>query len=310
MADMPTSFWGGWVTVLTVVSLSGLVWLLFSIYFGSGKVEEQEHVVWDENLNEGTHAPPLWWFWLIFAAMIFSVIYLILYPGLGTFAGALKWSQGHRLDQSYEQYQQDYEAIRRSMLAMPMQELQQDEFVMSSARGLFDRNCAGCHGPDGRGMANRFPDLFDADWQWGGSAAQIEQTIRQGQRANMPGWAITLDAQRIGLVIAYLHTLGGEGGAANETGRQTYNQFCTGCHGADGRGNPAIGSPNLTDSVWLYGNSDEELTATIMNGRSGVMPAFAQRLDETQIRLLVAWLTRPPPGSGKASKLINSRSYP
>lgn len=292
MADLPTSFWGGWITVLTVVSLLGLGWLLFSIFFGSGKVEEQEHVTWDENLNEGTSAPPLWWFWLIFSAMIISVIYLMLYPGLGTFAGALKWSQGHRLEQSYEQYRQDYEPIRESMLAMPIEELQQEDFVMNTARGIFDRNCAGCHGPDGGGMANRFPNLFDADWQWGGSLAQIEQTIRQGRRANMPAWATTLDDQRIASVITYIRSLGGQGGPVDEAGRQAYNQFCTGCHGADGRGNPMLGAPNLTDAIWLYGGEDAALTDTLKLGRAGIMPAFEGRLSDVQIRMLIAWLTR------------------
>ncbi len=293
MADLPTSFWGGWITVITVVSMTGLVWLLFSIYFGSGNVEEQEHVIWDETLNEGTNPAPLWWFWLIFSAMIFSAIYLILYPGLGSFSGALKWSQGHRLEESYERYNADFVPLRESILSLPVADLQQDEFVMNTAQGIFDRNCAGCHGPEGIGMANRFPNLQDDDWQWGGTLEQIEQTLLQGRKANMPAWGASMDDQKIAQVISYVRALGAGGSiAADDPGKTSYNQFCIGCHGAEGKGNPMLGAPNLTDAIWLYGNDDIALTETLRNGRYGVMPAFNDRLSDVQIRLLVAWLTR------------------
>ncbi len=294
MADMPTSFWAGWITVITVVSMAGLVWLLFSIYFGSGNANEQEHVVWDETLNEGSHPAPLWWFWLIFSAMIFTVIYLILYPGLGSFSGALKWSQGHQIEESYMHYHEDFDAIRESVLTLSVAELQQDEFVMNSARGIFERNCAGCHGPEGGGMANRFPNLMDADWQWGGTAEQIEQTLRQGRKANMPAWGASLDDQKIAQVIAYIRALGSTTGVttAEDPGKTIYNQFCVGCHGAEGKGNIMLGAPNLADAAWLYGNDDAALTETLRNGRNGVMPVFAGRLNDVQIRMLVAWLSR------------------
>lgn len=291
-ADMPTSFWGGWVVVITVVSLAALVWLLFSIYFGSGKIDEQQHVTWDENLNEGTHAPPLWWFWLIFSAMIITVIYLMLYPGLGTFAGMLKWSQGHRLEESYQKYNDTYSGLREQILALPIADLQQDELLMTSARGVFDRNCAACHGPEGTGMAQHFPNLRDEDWQWGGTAEQIEQTLRNGRRAAMPAWSATLDDTRIAEVIAHLRSLGPDAGAANPAGQQTYTQFCAGCHGPGAQGNSMLGAPNLTDAIWLYGGDDAALSQTLKQGRNGMMPAFGNRLSDVQIRLLIAWLTQ------------------
>lgn len=293
MADLPSSFWGGWITIITVVSMAGLVWLLFSVYFSSKNQDHQEDVVWDENLNEGVNPAPMWWFWLILAAMIFSVIYLMLYPGLGTFKGALKWSQGHRLDQSYVAYQQDYESLRNSILATELATLQQDEFIMNSARGIFDRNCSGCHGPSGEGQAQRFPNLTDADWQWGNSYIQIEQTIRQGRKANMPAWGTVLGDQGISQVIGYIRALGQQPQATlNADSKAIYDQYCIACHGPNGTGNVAIGAPNLTDAVWLYGNSDAELTSTLTHGQAGIMPAFEGRLDDAQIRMLVAWLTR------------------
>jgi len=291
MADLPSAFWGGWITVITVVSLAGLVWLLFSIYFSSGQKDQQEHVIWDETLNEGKHPAPMWWFWLILAAMVFSVIYLMLYPGLGAYSGALKWSQGHRLEQSYAGYNETYEQLRKTIPATAIATLQEDEFVMNTGRGIFDRNCAVCHGPNGEGQASRFPNLIDADWQWGNSHAQIEQSIRQGRRANMPAWGTTLDEQQIASVIGYIRTFG-PGGTTNVAGQQTYTQFCTGCHGADGKGNPMLGASDLSDTVWLYGSDDAALTETIHNGRNGIMPGFEGRLDDVQIRMLIAWLAR------------------
>lgn len=165
---------------------------------------------------------------------------------------------------------------------------------MTTARGIFDRNCAACHGPDATGMAQRFPNLRDTDWQWGGTAEQIEQTLRNGRRAAMPAWAASLDDVRIGQVITHLRSLGAAGGNPDAGGRQTYDQFCSGCHGPAAQGNPMLGAPNLADDVWLYGNDDDALTRTLKEGRQGIMPAFGNRLSDVQIRLLVAWLMRSP----------------
>jgi len=291
MADLPTSFWGGWITVLTVTSMAGLVWLLLSVYFSKSKHEEG--VVWDETLNEGSHPAPMWWFWLILALMVFSVIYLILYPGLGTYGGTLKWSQSGRLDQSYEFYHQRYDSIRNSILATPFADLQEDEYIMKTAKGIFDRNCAVCHGADGRGQAFMFPDLMDGIWQWGGSVAQIEHSIRQGREAVMPGWGTVLGEQGTMQLIGYIRELG-QGTATTDAdpGKTSYNQYCAACHGITGTGNIALGAPDLTNGVWLYGDTDNDLIETIANGRRGIMPGFEKRLDNVQIRLLIAWLTR------------------
>jgi cytochrome c oxidase cbb3-type subunit 3 len=292
VADLPSSFWGGWIVVLTVTSLAGLVWLLFSVYFSKSE-HDQQHVTWDETLTEGSHPAPMWWFWFILALMVISAAYLMLYPGLGTYAGTLKWSQSGRLDDSYSLYNERYDAIRKGIMATPIQTLQEDEYLMQSTRGIFDRNCAVCHGPEAQGQASMFPDLTDGVWQWGGNIAQIEQSIRSGRRAIMPGWAASLDDQGINQVIAYIRTLGQQTIGTNyAAGEGIYRQYCAGCHGIDGAGNIALGAPNLTDRIWLYGDSDESLIETIANGRVGVMPAFEGRLDDVQIRMLIALLAK------------------
>ena len=96
MADLPSGFWSGWIIVVTLVSIAAVAWLTYSLYFHTGTSEHSgEEPVWDNDLREGTKAPPMWWFWLIFAGMVFTLIYLMLYPGLGSYPGLLNWSQGN-----------------------------------------------------------------------------------------------------------------------------------------------------------------------------------------------------------------------
>ena len=189
MSDMPTDFWSGWIIVITVVSFAGLAWLIYGAYFTPpAKPDEAGEQIWDDNLRKGSSPAPMWWFWLIFATMIFTVLYLILYPGLGSFAGALRWSQGGRLDESILAYDAEFGGVRSLIAEAQLPTLQSDEELMASAQRVFDRNCAVCHGYDAQGQANYFPDLTDGEWQWGASPGQVEQSIRAGRTAVMVGW--------------------------------------------------------------------------------------------------------------------------
>ena len=292
MADMPTDFWSGWIILVTVVSFAGLGWLLYSVYFSDNADTSAEHTVWDQNLREGTAPAPMWWFWLMFALMILSVVYLMLYPGLGSYRGALQWSQGGRLDESYALYENEFEVQREQIAAADLETLQADGLVMASAGRIYERNCAVCHGPDARGQAAMFPNLRDDDWQWGGSAAQIEQTLRNGRQAVMPGLGSALGEEAVAALADYVLTLASGQAGDEHPGAQQFQMFCSACHGADGRGSPILGGPNLTDDIWLYGGSEAAIIETITNGRVGVMPAFDERLDAAQLRMLIAWLTR------------------
>ncbi len=293
MADLPSSFWGGWIAVVTIGSLIGLAWMLFSIYFGKSSDDEHDKIIWDENLNEGGHSPPLWWFWLILSTMVISVIYLMLYPGLGTFGGILKWSQADRMNESYTSYQAEFDLARNAVLSMPLKDLQSDSALMNTAANTFERNCGMCHSRSGYGLLNKFPNLRNGEWQWGGTLARIEESIRNGRSANMPAWKNTLDQDEIGQVVNFLQAWGsGSDLTDNHPGKLIYNRLCIGCHGADGSGNINLGATNLVDTVWFYGKTDEALTETIANGRTGIMPAFEDRLSDVQIRLIIAWLTK------------------
>lgn len=293
MADMPSDFWSGWIAVITLVSLAGLAWLLFSIYFSSGAQKESEAHVWDETLEEGSNPAPMWWFWLILSAMVFSVVYLMLYPGLGSYSGMLKWSQGGRLNESFVSYGERFGAVREEIASASLETLQEDEAIMASARRIFDRKCGICHGADGSGQVSRFPDLTDAEWQWGGDSAHIEQTIRGGRQAQMVGWKNALGDDGVDEVAHYVRGLGDSSEVHDVSkGKAIYQQFCIACHGPTGEGDVTVGAPSLTDNVWLYGSSREDIAESVAFGRNGFMPAFEERLDDTQIRMLVAWLTR------------------
>ncbi|MEJ2116154.1 MAG: cbb3-type cytochrome c oxidase N-terminal domain-containing protein, partial [Gammaproteobacteria bacterium] len=175
MADMPTDFWAGWIAALTIISVLGLCWLVYSIYFSSNRNKEPESPVWDETLTEGHNPAPMWWFWMTLIALVITVVYLILYPGLGSFSGTLKWSQHGRLDHSFARYEGKFSPIRNNIIKRSISELRDNEAIMESAQRIFVQNCAACHGMDGEGQALAFPNLKDDDWQWGGSEKSIIQ---------------------------------------------------------------------------------------------------------------------------------------
>lgn len=292
MADLPTGFWSGWIIVLTSVSMATLLWLILSVYFAKDAGDQPEvEPVWDNDLTEGSNSPPLWWFWMLLGALVFSLIYLMLYPGMGSYPGLLNWSQGKRVVESYDNYRATFQERRAEIANTDLADIQNDLELMQTAERIFSRECAACHGPDGRGQASLFPNLMDVDWQWGASAEQIEQTIRGGRLANMLAWQAILGDESVEQVADYVTKIS-SAQADGHAGQVIYQQNCAACHGLDGLGNAALGAPNMTDNIWLYGGDLESVKDSIANGRNGVMPAFAERLDDAQIKLLVAMLAR------------------
>ena len=289
MADMPADFWSGWIILLTVISFFGLGWFVLSIYIQPSQGNHASEPVWDENLREGDSPAPLWWFWLILSMMVFTVLYLMLYPGLGSYAGAFRWSQQSQMDSHTALFNVDFDAARTRYMEMSLAELATDTVALDAGNRLFMDNCAACHGADASGQANTFPDLRDSDWLWGGSDAQIEQSIRQGRNAVMIAWGAVLGEDGVSNVASYVSTLN-SGANQDHPGQQQYMTFCVACHGPTGDGNQALGAPRLNDDIWLYGGDPATIQETIRLGRMGQMPAFDSRLDDLQIRLLMAWL--------------------
>lgn len=295
MANMPNDFWSGWIITLTVVSLAAVAWLLFTVYFSPRALEEEKEIeengpVWDEDIHEGHAAPPMWWFWGLFLALVFTAGYLMLYPGLGSYKGALEWSADGRIKSAYEGFEERFQPQRDEIAARSLDELREDPGYMKTAETLFRNNCAVCHGANAQGQANLFPSLIDEEWLWGDSAQAIEHSIRHGRNGAMPGWGNVLSGRQLRDMTDYVIKLGQES-TYNHPAETTYQQFCSTCHSPDGRGNQLMGAPDLTNDIWLYGGDVEAVTRTILWGRNGEMPAFEGRLNDTQIKLLVAWLT-------------------
>jgi cytochrome c oxidase cbb3-type subunit 3 len=295
MSDFTTGFWPIWITVLTV---GGMVFCLILLRAmakrrqgdGSGKVDNTGHV-WDEDLKELNHPLPRWWLQLFYITIVFAVGYLALYPGLGSWAGTLNWS-------SRGQYQAERASADLALkprfdryAAMDFESLTKDPEAHASGQRLFLNNCSQCHGSDGGGQRG-FPNLRDQDWLWGGAPETIEQSIVGGRQGQMPAWGPVLGEQGVKEVTHYVLSLSGAShdAALASAGKPRFDTICAACHGAEGKGNPALGAPNLTDKTWLYGGTERDIIETVTNGRRGQMPAHAERLSPARIHLLAAYV--------------------
>jgi cytochrome c oxidase cbb3-type subunit 3 len=290
-----TSGWSLFVVILTVVNILACVWLLRwtsrpkSAGEKIGGGADTGHV-WDKDLREYNNPLPKWWLWLFYITVVFGLVYLLWFPGLGKFTGMGGWTS----DQQYAKESAAAEAKAAAYLApfksMTVPQLAADPKAMATARNLFQNNCAQCHGSDGGGAVG-FPNLANADWQWGGDPDSIVATISGGRVAAMPAWLPVIGEQGVDAVVAYVETLSGQQADATlaASGKTIFETNCAACHGMDGKGMAAVGAPNLTDGVWLYGGDGYTLKATVANGRAGQMPAFGERLGDDRVKLLAAY---------------------
>jgi len=263
--------------------------------------------VWDSDLAELNNPLPRWWLWLFIITVVFGLAYLALYPGLGNYRGTLNWSSASQYREQVRVSEAQLARTFAPFAQQPVEALARNPDAVRVGRNLFLNNCAGCHGSDARG-APGFPDLTDRDWLWGGTPAAIVETISHGRQGVMPGWREALGGDSgVEDMLAYVLSLSGRsvpaGDAASARGK--FQLICSVCHGPEGRGNQQLGAPNLTDAIWLYGGSVDAVRASIASGRQGQMPAFAQRLGDTRVHLLAAYVlslggaeTAPPPSSG------------
>jgi len=293
-----TSGWSLFVIALVVVNIAGCLWLLRwtskpkSATEKIGGGADTGHV-WDQDLREYNNPLPRWWLWLFYITIVFSVIYLALYPGFGSFKGIKGWTQAGQWEQQQKAADARAAAYLAPFASMTVPQLAADGKAMSTARNLFQVNCAPCHGSDGGG-AKGFPNLADKQWQWGGDPDTVVQTIMAGRVAAMPPWGQVLGAQGVDQVVAYVQQLSGQqtDPTLAAAGKTQFETVCAACHGVDGKGNPLLGAPNLTDNEWLYGGDAATLKLTLENGRNGQMPAFGDRLGAERVRLLAAYAMR------------------
>lgn len=291
MSDFVNDFWNMYVIVIVLGSILACAVLLIvqgKATFTPGKTMGH---VWDETLEEYNNPMPKWWSWMFVITVVFALVYLALYPGLGNFKGMLNWTSVGQHKAEVEKMDAAVKPLFDKYMAMDVKAVAGDKQAMEMGKRMYLTYCMQCHGADARG-AKGFPNLTDHDWLYGGEPDQIKATITDGRMGVMPPHA-QLGADTIKDLANFVRSLSGLPNDAVRTarGQEAFTSAgCVGCHGADGTGMQAIGAPNLTDKVWLYGSSEATITETITNGRQNKMPAWKDFLGEAKVHLLTAYV--------------------
>ena len=247
--------------------------------------------VWDGDLREMNNPLPRWWVGLFIITVVFSLVYLAFYPGLGTYAGKFGWSAHGQYDAEVAKANEQVAPLYAKFQGMPVEEVAKDPQAMAIGDRLFMNNCAQCHGSDARGSKG-FPNLTDADWLYGGAPEKIKETLTQGRNGVMPPMAAAVGSpEDVRNVAHYVLSLSGSphDSLRASLGKSKFGA-CAACHGLDGKGNQALGAPNLTDDIWLHGWGENAIVAMINNGKNNQMPAQAQKLTEGQIHVRASYV--------------------
>lgn len=282
------------IIILTVLNTVAAVLLLVWMRKRRGEAARTSDTtghVWDGDLREYNNPLPRWWLWMFVLSVVFAVVYVALYPGLGDLRGALGWTQVKQWEQMQAQQEIQAQTILARFAGRDPLDLAGDPAALAIGRNLFANNCAACHGSDGRGSTG-FPNLTDRDWLWGGDGETIRTSIAQGRMGIMAPWQEVLGDAGVADTTAYVMTLSGRKATSGDAtaGAAHYAAYCAACHGPDGRGNTAVGAPNLTDDIWLHGGTEARIRETIALGRQNNMPAQEPRLGDTRTRLLTAYV--------------------
>ena len=288
MSDFFNSGWSIFIGAATVIGLLGCLWLLFVASNRTPMASDNTtgHV-YDEDLVEMNNPLPRWWMWLFILTVVFAFGYVAVFPGLGSLPGQLGWTSKNQFEAEQQAAAQAMAPIYAGFSALTPAQLSHDPKAMAIGERLFINNCAACHGSDARGSKG-FPNLTDTDWLHGGTPEKIDETITQGRNAAMPPMAAAVGTpQDVRNVANYVLSLSGSphNPIAAAAGRPKF-AVCAACHGADGKGNQALGAPNLTDKVWLHGWGEDAIVAIVTNGKTNTMPAQVGRLTPEQIHVL------------------------
>ena len=293
MSDFTESFWSVYVAAFTMAGILAcllLLWLTARKRIVSASDNTTGHV-WDEDLREMNNPLPRWWMWLFVLTIVFSLLYLVAYPGLGSYPGELGWTTRGEYASEVEKANRDLAPLYAQFTARKPDDLAGDTGAMAVGERLFMNNCSQCHGSDARGSKG-FPNLTDTDWLHGGSPDQIKETITNGRRGAMPPMAGAVGTpDDVKNVANYVLSLSGSpnDSVRAQLGRSKF-AACAACHGAEGKGNQAIGAPNLTDDIWLHGWGEQAIIAMVNNGKTNEMPAQAGKLTPAQIHVLTAYV--------------------
>ena len=286
--------WSLWVMFLVVLNM-GITFFLY-LWGPRAKIptlpDGTSGHVWAHGvLREGVRKLPLWWVLFSGAMFVIGFIYLALFPGFGSFKGLLGWTSHGELAHNVAVSEATLAPLMERFKLYPVEQLASDPAAQQMGKVLFEDNCAACHQRSAKGnVALGAPDLSDGDWLYGGSGSDITTSIHDGRSGVMPPWA-SLGADNVKNLAQYVLSLSGSPhDAAKAAAGQPLFATCAACHGAEGKGNQALGAPNLTDHIWLHGGSVADIEKTIGEGRQGHMPAWSPRLSDEKIRVVAAYV--------------------
>jgi cytochrome c oxidase, cbb3-type, subunit III len=254
---------------------------------------------WD-GIRELNTPLPRWWLYVFYATIVWAAVYCVFFPSWPWLSGYAKGVLGYTNREHFHEQMAILEKDRAvwsdKIAATPVAQILDDPDLTTIAtaggRVVFNNNCAPCHGTGGVGRPGGFPALVDDDWLWGGSIDAIYTTIQHGIRnatdadariSQMPAFGDILTRDQINAVAEHVLFLGGHG-ADNADGATLFTENCAACHGELGKGNRELGAPNVTDQIWLYGDTKAAIVSQIAHPRQGVMPAWQGRLTETEIK--------------------------
>ena len=295
MSDFFSSAWSIYIALVSLLGIVWCIWLLFSqrkakvLHTADGAVADTGHV-WDGDLRELNNPLPRWWMWMFLLSCIFALVYLVLYPGLGSYPGILGYSTDGALMSSMTNANDELKPVYAKYVKMDIEQVAADPKAREMGQRLFLNSCAQCHGSDAGGSKG-FPNLTDGDWLYGGSPENIKTTIVNGRGGVMPPFPQLEDKQIVD-VTNYVRSLSGlpADDLRITRGAEVFKANCVACHGVDGKGNIALGAPNLADKTWLYGSSEAVIIETITKGRMAMMPAQDKVLSSEKIHLLTAYV--------------------
>lgn len=291
-----SSGWSIWIIVIVVAHIVGYSYLLYS----TSKMKAKDYKdgdttghVWDDDLTEYNNPLPKWWLYLFIMTIVFAIVYLILYPGMGNYEGTLKWTEEKAWAEENEKVKARRNELFSTFINKSIPEMTKDPKAMEIGERMFANHCSSCHGSSAQGAVG-YPNLTDNDWLYGGDPAAITQSIAAGRNGIMPPWGAALGEDGVKQVAAYVRAFSekGQDVALVAEGQKKFAMFCTACHGADATGNHMLGAPNLTDNTWMHYDFENlgMVNVIIAEGISGMMPKHSELLDDSSIKVLAAYV--------------------
>ncbi|MEM6758309.1 MAG: cytochrome-c oxidase, cbb3-type subunit III [Pseudomonadota bacterium] len=264
---------------------------------------------WD-GIEELNNPLPRWWLWTLYATIVWGIAYTVFFPAWplisSATSGLLGFSTRAEVAADIAAVDAQNSEVAALLATADLSTLSQDDpayhFGVSGGAAVFRANCSQCHGSGAAGVqAAGYPNLLDDDWLWGGTLEEIEYTIRHGIRneidwdarwSEMPAFAEVLSDEEQAAVVEHVLAISDQQHDVTQlaAGAAVFEAQCSSCHGLEGRGDPTQGAPNLTDAIWLYGGSREDVAYTVANARFGVMPPWGGRLDEEDIKAVTLYI--------------------